>query len=66
MGHYKRHFCSELLSDTLIEWGFRLNEYDKCVENKIINGKQCNIIWNVNDLKILHVEPNVVNDIIKN
>jgi len=28
----------QLLSDTLIEWGFRLKEYDKCVTNKIING----------------------------
>ena len=55
-----------LLSDTLIEWGFKLNEYDKCVANKIINRKQCTIIWHVDDLKISHVEPKVVNDIIKN
>ena len=54
-----------LLSDTLIEWGFKLNEYDKCVANKIINGKQCTIIWHVDDLKISHVELKVVNDIIK-
>ena len=25
-----------LLSDTLIEWGFKLNEYDKCIANKTI------------------------------
>jgi len=55
----------QLLSDTLIDWGFRLNEYDKCVTNKIINGKQCTIIWHVDDLKISHVEPKVVNDIIR-
>ena len=54
-----------LLSDTLIEWGFKLNEYDKCVANKIINGKQCTIIWHVDDLKISHVDPKVVNNIIK-
>ena len=29
----------QLLSDTLIGWGFKLNEYDKCVATKIINGK---------------------------
>ena len=29
------------------------------------NGKQCSIIWHVDDLKISHVEPKVVNDIIK-
>ena len=54
-----------LLSDTLIEWGFRLYEYDKCVAKKTINGKQCIIIWHVDDLKISHVDPKVVNDIIK-
>jgi len=54
-----------LLSDTLIGWGFKLNEYDKCVANKTINGKQCTIIWHVDDLKISHVEQKVVNDIIK-
>jgi len=51
--------------DTLIEWGFRLNEYDKCVANKTINGKQCNIIWHVDDLKISHIDPKVVNNFIK-
>jgi len=35
----------QLLLDTLIEWGFELNKYDKCVANKMINGKQCTIIW---------------------
>ena len=41
----------QLLSKTLVEWGFKLNEYDPCVANKIINGKQCMIIWHVDDLK---------------
>jgi len=53
-----------LLSDTLIEWGFKLNEYDKCIANKMINGKQCTIIWHIDDLKISHVDPKVVNNII--
>jgi hypothetical protein len=55
----------QLLSDTLIGWGFKLNEYDKCVTNKIINGKQCTIIWHVDDLKISHVEQKVISNIIK-
>ena len=54
-----------LLSDTLIEWGFKSNEYDKCVANKTINGKQCTILWHVDDLKISHIDPKVVNDVIK-
>jgi len=55
-----------LLSDTLIEWGFKLNEYDKCVANKMVNGKQCTVIWHVDDLKISHVDSKVVNEVIKN
>ena len=42
-----------------------MNPYDKCVANKKINGKQCTIIWHVDDLKISHVEKKVVDDIIK-
>jgi len=53
-----------LLSDTLVEWGFKLNDYDKCVANKTINGKQCTIIWHVDDLKISHVEKRVVDHVI--
>ena len=51
--------------DTLIEWGFKINEYDRCVTNKVINGKQCTIIWHVDDLKISHVDPKVVKDVIE-
>jgi len=42
-----------------------LNPYDKCIVNKKIHGKQCTIIWHVDDLKISHVEKKVVDDIIK-
>jgi len=30
----------ELLTTTLLNNGFRLNSYDSCVANKMINGKQ--------------------------
>ena len=33
--------------------------------NKQIHGKQCTIIWHVDDLKISHVEENVIEDIIQ-
>ena len=46
--------------DTLIEWGFKLNEYNKCVTNQIINGRLCTILWHVDDLKISHVNKEVV------
>ena len=51
----------ELLVDNL---GFKTNPYDQCVVNKMINGKQCTIVWHVDDLKISHVDPSVVTSII--
>ena len=32
--------------------------------NKIINGKQCTIVWHVDNLKISHVDSKVVDEII--
>ena len=52
------------LSSQLIAWGFEANPYDSCVVNKQINGKQCTILWHVDDLKISHVDPEVVTSII--
>jgi hypothetical protein len=48
------------LSDRLQEWGFEINPYDWCVANKMVNEKQCPILWHVDDLKISHVDANVV------
>jgi Reverse transcriptase (RNA-dependent DNA polymerase) len=50
---------------TLREWGFETNPYDWCVANKMINGKQCTVLWHVDDLKISHVEYDVVSSIIE-
>ena len=44
--------------------GFILNLYDTCVAHCMINGKQCTILWHVDDLKISHEDPAVVTDII--
>ena len=46
----------KLLSKKLVEWGFEINPYDCCVANKMVNGKQCTILWHVDDLKISHVD----------
>jgi hypothetical protein len=48
------------------ELGFELNKYDQCVANKMqmINGKQCTIIWHVDDLKMSHVSSAVLDHII--
>jgi len=54
-----------LLSNTLQEWGFHINRYDRCVVNKTINGRQCTITWHVDNLKISHAEKAVVDNILK-
>ena len=40
--------------------GYQINEYDWCVMNKIIDGNQCTILWNVDDLKSSHFNPAVI------
>ena len=52
------------LTDKLKGWGFEINPYDWCVANKTIEGKQCTILWHVDDLKISHVDPEVVTEVI--
>ena len=47
------------------ELGITLNPcYDGCVASKIINKKQCTIVFHVDDLKISHVDKEVVSNII--
>ena len=53
------------LSKFLIDSGFEVNAYDWCVVNKMIDGKQCTILWHVDDLKISHENADVVTDVIK-
>jgi hypothetical protein len=52
------------LSTQLAEWGFELNPYDLCVANKMVDRKQCTVVWHVDDLKISHVDPKVVTTIL--
>lgn len=47
-----------------MEWGFKLNDNDKCVANKTINARQCTIIWHIDNIKISHLEKRVVDHII--
>jgi len=55
----------KLLSETLQEWGFTLNPYDKCVANKNLQGNQYTIIWHLDNLKISHKKKEVVEDKLK-
>ena len=44
--------------------GFKLNHYDMCVTNKIIEGSQCTVTFYVDDNKINHKNPKFVDSII--
>ena len=44
--------------------GFELNQYDRCVANKMVNGKQCTLVWYVDDKNVLHTEEKLVEDLI--
>jgi hypothetical protein len=48
------------LSGTLNRMGFEQNPYDLCLAKCTIDGKQCTIAWYVYDMKISHVDPEVV------
>ena len=48
----------------MVKDGFVLNPYDACVTNKEINGSQCTTIWHVDDLKISHNDPKVVDSVL--
>jgi hypothetical protein len=54
-----------MLSQELVAWSFTKNPYDSCVANKTRNGKQCTVVWNVDDLKIPQSKTRVVDDVIR-
>ena len=56
-------FYKKLVAD-LESRGFDLNPYDTCVVNKKINGKKFTINWHVDDLKLSHVDKEVVDKMI--
>ena len=53
-----------LYKTTLENKGFILNPYDLCVANKQISGKQCTIVWYVDNNKVSHVDAQVVTNIL--
>ena len=56
---YYRKFAESLERKNFIK-----NSYDPCVWNKIVKGKQCTICFHVDDCKISHVSPKVIDDMI--
>ena len=43
--------------NNLRKYGFNINLYNLCVDNKVINGKQLTELWYVDDLKVLCLDP---------
>jgi hypothetical protein len=57
-------FWKELSTFLVSTLGFDFNPYDKCVVNKVIDGRQCTIIWHVDDLMLTHVSQEVLDHIV--
>eukprot|EP00957_Ditylum_brightwellii_P175367 13349672-Ditylum_brightwellii.AAC.1 len=45
--------------------GFKINPYDECVANKMIDGHQCTLVWYVYDNKVSHKSTKVVDEILE-
>ena len=56
-------FYHKLVSE-LKERGFKINEYDPCVATKMVNDEQMTITWHVDDLKISHMDREVVGEVV--
>ena len=48
-----------------MEKGFKLNPYDRCGANKLVNGKWFTLVWYVDNNRVSHMEAKVVEDLIK-
>jgi hypothetical protein len=57
---YYKKFVKSLKSK-----GFKLNPYDPCVANKQVNGEQLAVCFHVDNCKILHLTPKVVDKMIE-
>ena len=57
---YYKKFCK-----SLIACGFKLNPYDPCVANRMVNGKYQTVCWHVDDCKIIYVGTKVNDYLIK-
>jgi hypothetical protein len=56
-------FYKQLVID-LESLGFKLNPYDLCVANRMVNGKQHTVVWHVDDMKSSHIDSKVNDELI--
>ena len=59
-----RLFWEKLQTKLVNEWGFTPNQYDSCVVNKMVDGKQLTVAWHVDDLKISHEKEEALDEFI--
>ena len=59
-----RLFWKKLQAKLLNEWGFTPNQYDSCVVNEKVDGKQLTMVWHVDDLKVSHEKEEVLDEFI--
>ena len=55
----------EKLVGDLEAYGFKINPYDPCVDNKMIGGNQLTVCWHIDNLKISCVDTNEVTKMIQ-
>ena len=44
--------------------GYHRNKYDWCFMKKIVNDKQCTIPWQIDNLKMLHIDYNIFSGVL--
>jgi len=52
------------LTAKLVSMGFEVSSYDECVANKVIEGRQCTSLWHVDDIKVSHIDSQVVSEVL--
>ena len=57
-------FWEKLQAKLVNDWGFTPNQYNSCVVNKKVNGKQLTVAWHVDNLKVSHEEDNLLDEFI--
>ena len=53
------------LTKALLIYGFKINPYDPCVANKMVNSEQLTVCWHVDNLKSTHINPKVNNEFLQ-
>ena len=54
-----------MFKDNLEGMGFKLNPYDLCVANKMVNGHQLTVGWYVDDVKMSHMDDDELTKLIE-